>query len=545
MGPELISGRYRVKRAIGRGGMGTVWLCTDELLGRDVAVKQVGLLPDESAPDSARALREARSSATLNHRNVVSVFDVVETDGSIWMVMEYVPSRTLGQVIREDGPLPPEQVAGIGAQVADGLAAAHAAGTIHRDVKPDNILLTEEGIAKIGDFGIARMHGDQPLTQAGFLTGTPSYFSPELAQGQDPAPAADVWALGATLYAAVEGNPPYPPQANPMAMLRTIASGPPARPRRAGFLEPALTRMLDRDPGSRWSMSDAAHALHRLADQHGADEDTLRNTAAFAAPAGLAEPEPRAAAAPQPSARAARRQPVAAAPTPTMTPRNAPGRPGPPPSLGPLREDRPRRRRGLLLPLAAMLLLLLAAGGGYALLNGGDENRRASQVADASQTTSHSPRRSNTTSPSPSTQSSRNLEPSRTPEPSNTPEPSSTPEPSNTSIARKPAGSPVGFIERYYATAPQDQQAGWSMVGPGIRQLGRSSYDDFWGSIDSVGVSSVQPSADGSSADVTLTYHFSDGRITVERQTLQLIRSSGGGYLINGQKVLSSRTVSE
>ena len=533
MGPELISGRYRVKSAIGRGGMGTVWLCTDELLGRDVAVKQVGLLPDESAPDSARALREARSSATLNHRNVVSVFDVVETDGSIWMVMEYVPSRTLGQVIREDGPLPPEQVAGIGAQVADGLAAAHAAGTIHRDVKPDNILLTEEGIAKIGDFGIARMHGDQPLTQAGFLTGTPSYFSPELAQGQDPAPAADVWALGAALYTAVEGNPPYPPQANPMAMLRTIATEPPARPRRAQFLEPVLTRMLDRDPGSRWSMSDAAHALHRLADQHGADEDTLRNTAAFAVPAGLAEAERHEAAAEHPPARTARREPVAATPTPTTSPRPAAAQPAPPPrSPGPLREDRPRRRRGLLLSLAALLLLLLVAGGGYALLSGGDGNGRATQAAGASHSPSHhpSPSPSKTTSSSPSAQSSSTQS-------------SSTPQPSTSPVAPKPAGSPVAFIERYYATAPQDQQAGWSMIGPGVRQVGRSSYDDFWGSIDSVDVSSLHPSADGSSADVTLTYHFSDGRVTVERQRLQLIRSSGG-YLINGQKVLSSRTVS-
>ena len=210
MSPELIAGRYRVGRAVGRGGMGTVWLCRDEMLDREVAVKQVGHLPGESAPDVARGLREARSSAALNHENVVSVFDVVEEGEQIWLVMEYVPSRTLREILVQEGPLSPERAAAIGAQVADGLAAAHARGTVHRDVKPGNILVGQSGIAKISDFGIARMDGEEQLTRTGMVTGTPSYFSPEQARGQDAGPAADVWALGATLYAAVQGEPPYP-----------------------------------------------------------------------------------------------------------------------------------------------------------------------------------------------------------------------------------------------------------------------------------------------------------------------------------------------
>ena len=283
MQPELIGGRYRVESAIGKGGMGTVWLCRDETLQRNVAVKQVGLLPNESVTDSARAFREARSTAALSHRNVVTVFDVVEESGHIWLVMEHVPGRSLSQIIKQDGPLDPGTVAEIGAQVAAGLAAAHAAGTMHRDVKPGNVLIREDGVAKISDFGIARTHGDPALTQSGFLTGTPSYFSPELARGGDPGPGTDVWALGATLYAAVEGHSPYEQRNNPVAVLHDITQGQPPHPQRADFLEPALQRMMDRDPNSRWSMEDAAHVLRRLADQH-KPESTLVNTLSGGAP---------------------------------------------------------------------------------------------------------------------------------------------------------------------------------------------------------------------------------------------------------------------
>jgi serine/threonine protein kinase len=145
VGPETIAGRYRVERAVGRGGMGAVWLCTDEVLGRQVAVKQVGTMPGEDALDVPRAMREARSLAALNHRNVVSVYDAVEEGDHIWLVMEYVPGRSLSELLAQQGFLPPERAAWIGAQVADGLAAAHERGTIHRDVKPGNILVTGTG----------------------------------------------------------------------------------------------------------------------------------------------------------------------------------------------------------------------------------------------------------------------------------------------------------------------------------------------------------------------------------------------------------------
>ena len=312
MQPDIIGGRYHVLKAIGQGGMGTVWLCRDETLARDVAVKQVGRLPGQSVTDTARALREARSSAALSHRNVVTVFDVVQEDDSIWMVMEHVPSRTLSEVIRDEGRLSPARTAAIGAQVADGLTAAHASGMTHRDVKPGNVLVTDDDLAKIGDFGLTRTVGDPALTSSGLLTGTPSYFSPELATGAEPAQPADVWALGATLYAAVEGRPPFTPRDNPVAVLHEIANERPPQPRHAGPLEPVLMRMLDSDPATRWSMADAAHGLHRLAELH--RERTSSLTEEVAAPAaGAAVPadEPSTRAEPPPS------QPPAPRPSPS------------------------------------------------------------------------------------------------------------------------------------------------------------------------------------------------------------------------------------
>ena len=224
MPPTSIAGRYTVERAVGHGGMGTVWLCRDEVLGRQVAVKQVGTMPGESTSDLNRALREARTSAALNHVNVVAVYDAIEDGDHNWLVMEYVPSRTLAELLAAEGSISPERAAWIGAQVADGLAAAHARGTVHRDIKPGNILVTDDDLVKITDFGIARTHGDLQLTQTGMVTGTPAYFSPEGARGEDIGPAADVWALGATLYAAVEGHSLYPDKINALAMLTAIAT---------------------------------------------------------------------------------------------------------------------------------------------------------------------------------------------------------------------------------------------------------------------------------------------------------------------------------
>jgi serine/threonine protein kinase len=501
MQPELIGGRYRVGRAIGQGGMGTVWLCRDETLHREVAVKQVGLLPGESVTDSARAFREARSSAALSHRNVVTVFDVVEDHGAIWLVMEHVPGRSLSEIIKQDGPLEPAVVARIGAQVADGLAAAHAVGTMHRDVKPGNVLIREDGVAKISDFGIARSAGDPALTQSGFLTGTPSYFSPELARGGDPGPGTDVWALGATLYAAVEGRPPYEQRPNPVAVLHDITSGQPRKPDRADFLEPALLRMMDRNPESRWSMADAAHGLHRLAETHAAGR-TRENTVA-AAPATAVVPAAAAATAAEPE------------PAPAEDEHDY-SRPA---------YAAPRRRRGPVYAVLGALALLLVLGGvAYAASQRDDTPSDTAGAGDTSSATKPTPDKTPTKGAT-----TKTSQPSTSPTPSQSSSPSrSTTPQTGTGIAAQRA-----FLEDYFSKAPGGTDAAWAMLTPAYQgQHPRSSYDGFWSTISSVSVSDVQSAGDGA-VDATLTYTKNGGGTSSERHRIDLAQS-GDGYLIDG-----------
>ena len=518
MHPELIGGRYRVGRSIGQGGMGTVWLCRDEKLQRDVAIKQVGMFPGQSVTDSARALREARSSAALSHRNVVTVFDVVEEDGSIWLVMEHVPSRSLADIIKQDGPLPPERVADIGAQLADGLAAAHAAGTMHRDVKPGNVLIREDGTAKISDFGIARSAGDPALTQSGFLTGTPSYFSPELARGASPSPAADVWALGATLYAAVEGRPPYQQHENPVAVLHDIASQQPPAPRHADFLEPVLLRMMDRNPDSRWSMADAAHALRRLAREHAPDR-TRANTM------GLAP-----SAASRTGAGSVRVSQPAEPDTQDRRPHTPTPVSPPVPSAG---TERSGRRRAAYVALLLLALLLVGGGIAYAVLAGGDDPESGTAGGGASRSATPSETRSSA-SGSPSGSSSPSADDSAGD--SASPSATASTKPSPRASASGAASSKAAFIRSYFAAAPGGTDEAWAQLGPTERSQGRASYDSFWRGIDSVNVTSVRPVPGSDSVDVTLTYRRTNGATSTERKQFDLVRSSDGGYLIDDER---------
>lgn len=265
MEDQLIAGRYRVIRSIGRGGMGHVWLCRDEVLRREVAVKQIGSMPGDTGETNARAMREARLAASLNHPNAVSIYDVIEDHGTPWLVMEYVPARNLSQIIKAQGSLSDAEITPIAAQVAKALAAAHKADIVHRDVKPSNILVDEYGVAKITDFGIARGGaGDAQVTRTGMMAGTPAYFAPELARGKNPGPAADVWALGATIFHATEGEPPYGTDENTIALLYRIGADEPSRPQHAGFLEAPLRHMLDPEVARRWSMPMVADALTDL-----------------------------------------------------------------------------------------------------------------------------------------------------------------------------------------------------------------------------------------------------------------------------------------
>ncbi len=274
----LLAGRYRLCEILGRGGMGTVWRATDEVLGRDVAVKRVrldGLAPAEAAVARERTMREARIAAALHHPNVVSIFDVVVEEDEPWLVLEYLPSRSLGSVLAECHTLPPTEVAAIGAQVAAALAAAHAAGIVHRDVKPDNVLVarapaavpdTGAPVVKLTDFGIAHAATTPAITATHVLTGTPAYFAPETARGDGTDQRTDVYSLGATLYAAVEGSPPFgDDQANLLGLLSRIARGGAPPPRRAGPLTDLLRSLTADDPGARPTAARAAEELLRLA----------------------------------------------------------------------------------------------------------------------------------------------------------------------------------------------------------------------------------------------------------------------------------------
>jgi serine/threonine protein kinase len=266
---RVVGGRYALSDVLGRGGMGTVWLATDQVLERQVALKEVTFSVDLSDEDRRilreRTMREARAAARLDHPCVTTVYDVVEDGGKPWLVMERVSARSLQEILEEQGPLPPSAVARIGLDVLAALEAAHEAGIVHRDVKPANVLVDRNGGARLTDFGIATATGDSSLTTGGALIGSPSYMAPERANGDDPRAPVDLWSLGATLYAAVEGRPPFD-RGEAMATLMSVVSEDPAPMVRAGPLGPVLLGLLTKDPARRSTVGQARHQLEAVRD---------------------------------------------------------------------------------------------------------------------------------------------------------------------------------------------------------------------------------------------------------------------------------------
>jgi eukaryotic-like serine/threonine-protein kinase len=248
--------------------MGVVWRAQDAVLGREVAVKEVVFPPtmpeEERRPAQARVMREARAAARLNHPGAVTLYDVVQDRGGTFIVMELVNAPTLADLVRADGPLPVERVAEIGAQIASALEAAHQAGIVHRDVKPGNVMVPPKGMAKLADFGIASLQGDPQLTSTGLVIGSPAYMAPEQARGEESGPPVDFWALGATMFYAVEGEPPFD-RGTSIATLAAVVNDPPRTPRRAGPLGAVITALLAKDPGSRPSGPELRAELSRLA----------------------------------------------------------------------------------------------------------------------------------------------------------------------------------------------------------------------------------------------------------------------------------------
>ena len=271
---HLVAGRYQLKERLGRGGMGVVWRAFDTLLQRSVAVKTLQIPPLLDDADRARlrdrVLREARAAARLNHPGVVTVYDVVEDDDEPMIIMELVDSPNLSELVRRQGPLPPRRAAAIGLEVLDALVAAHAQGIVHRDVKPANVMVAEHGRVRLSDFGVAALLDDPMVTTSGAVAGSPSFMAPEQANSQPVGPPADVWALGATLYFAVEGEPPFD-RGSAIATLTAIVNDEPRAARHAGALGPVLDRLLAKDPAGRPTADELRVLLADVAGQ--ADDD--------------------------------------------------------------------------------------------------------------------------------------------------------------------------------------------------------------------------------------------------------------------------------
>lgn len=471
-----VGGRYRLGRKLAAGGMGAVWEGWDERLHRPIAVKRLQLEPWHSEEERnlgvQRAMREARLTARLHHPNVVQVFDIVDDGESPCLIMEYVPSRSLHQLVHERGALPYAEVAGIGAQVAAGLAAAHAAGVVHRDVKPGNVLITDEGVAKVSDFGISHAFDDVTVTSTGILVGTPAYLAPEVVRGAAPGFAADVYSLGATLYLAVEGEAPFGTDGNAMAVLDRVATGQWPQPVRAGALAPLLNRMMALEPDQRPTMAEVAAGLREL-----------------------------------------QRHPASVQPTEVLTLGRSGTRPAPfpvrpqmyPPGT-PADQTRTARRRIPLLPLlAAVLVVVLGGVIGWALLsgNGGGgapSGRSAVNPPASAGATSHSSAAGSGTS---------------------RPRPVTHGPPTAQQLA--------AAITTYFRTVPGDLRTGWSLLTPSF-QKGKAKnwgvYQAFWHTVDHVDVTWVK-GRPPHTATAHLVYYYKNGQVVAQTTTFTLRRQDG------------------
>ena len=265
---QVVADRYELLESVGRGGFGVVWRACDTLLQRHVAVKEIhipAILNDEErAGLREKVLKEARAAARLDHPNAVTVFDVIDDDGSPVIVMELVEAPNLSDLVKERGPLAPAEAARIGLEVVAVLEAAHKHGIVHRDVKPGNVMVSDSGRVRLGDFGVAAILDDPTVTTSGAITGSPAYMAPEQATNKGAVPASDLWSLGATLYFAVEGQPPFDKGAA-LPTLTSIVQDPPRPAERAGALGPVLDGLLVKDPEARLSGAQVRRQLERVA----------------------------------------------------------------------------------------------------------------------------------------------------------------------------------------------------------------------------------------------------------------------------------------
>ncbi|WP_445185020.1 serine/threonine-protein kinase [Pseudonocardia sp. Cha107L01] len=557
----VLAQRYRLDERVGAGSMGAVWRATDELLGRTVAVKQLLLQPGAPGFDAQgqaydearqRILREGRLAARLQHPHAIAVFDVVLHDDAPWLVMEYLPSRTLGALLNTEGPLDPRHAADIGRQIADGLAAAHAAGIVHRDIKPGNVLIGADGIVKITDFGVSRAADDVQLTRTGLIAGTPAYLAPETARGQNPTTASDVFALGSTLYTAVEGEPPFGLDDNAYALLYKVGAGTIRPPEHAGPLTDALLRMLRADPADRPTATEAKAELAAVAAGQqppgpaappsrpsaaprrptpakgtGArkgrrnnlsatrvDLDSLPPTAASPPPARSdpalpsptwpiaavslsGSPDPTDAGAPAAAAEPVAAPPARSRPDPVEPPRD--------------RQDRPRRAFGPFRlrkptpPIWALIALVVVAVAAVATL----AVLRRDALPGLGSIAAGSPPAS--------------AKPSAAPP-----------------VKIRPDGQPTAadlesFIRGYYALLPGDPAAAWAELGPAAQSAsnGYQSYQSFYAGLDSVGFAEQPTAVDGKTVRATLRFVPKSGGESVERYQFTVVPGPDGTLIMS------------
>jgi serine/threonine protein kinase len=471
-------------------------------------------------------MREGRIAARLSHPNAVTVYDVAEHEGDPWLIMEYLASKSLATVLSEKGTLPPTETARIGAQVASALVAAHAAGIVHRDIKPANVLLGEDGTVKITDFGISRATGDVTVTATGMLAGTPAYLAPEVAKGEDPKPAADVFSLGSTLYTAVEGHSPFGLSENTLALLYAVAAGKITPPRQAGPLTALLMQLLRVEPSERPALSTTRDNLLAVAEGRqpaplsaaAAPTDRIAGNRLPGRPGNPGPPQrpaPWAAAPPGP-------------PSPPdgtrldMRPFSEPAQSGPllrePPPAPPQRplpsagggSNKNARTRSILLTVLAIVAAALVGILVANLLSSDNDDKNNGQGPTGGTTTQEVV----TTSDTPSAETSTSTS-TKTTDPT-------------TTTTDQPAGPTAADYEQavrdYYALLPGNPDAAWPKMTAKAQGMsgGESGYRDFWNGIATVTVLSA--TAQGSNVASQLQFVKKDGATSTENYVLMFVQ---------------------
>jgi hypothetical protein len=468
------------------------------------------------------------------------VYDVALEDDQPWLVMEYLPSRSLAAVISEDGLLRVDQAAQIGAQVADALAATHAAGIVHRDVKPANVLIGQggrvDGYVKITDFGISHASGDVTLTQTGQITGTPAFLAPEVAQGYEPGPAADIFSLGATLYTCLEGEPPFGMAGNSLQQLHRVAAGVINPPIRSGTLTPTLMRMLAVDPQARPSMPEVRDELAEIVAGRGGDTTAVLQSPTDVArtspqPASLPPPPPARTPPPTPAPPIAPprtltgeqpsdRQPTKAQPvTPQPVPAAAPAPAAPPGTAG-------RRRSRVPWIVAAVIVLLAGLGLVFAL---GQGDPPADDTATEQTPT--------TSAPAEETE----------------PEPDPEPDPSEPTTEQPPAddadqddGEQTAFglgsddaeeyLQAYHELVFEDPDAAYAQAGPTLQgSISQEGFRGYWGRFDDVELSDIRQEGENSYL-ATMEFEFTDGRTQVEEHRFTFVENDEGQTVLDSDR---------